>query len=134
MALRIAASLGLIVVRERRVPYFSRTSSAMMRRVASSPTVNLQANDGGRGAEAARVRRRIADEVREKGTCVLTIPEIASRAGVGVTKARMALRDITVVGVRGLGFVRAIHAVHSLETIRTTFERFGQATESRPYR
>lgn len=43
--------------------------------------------------------RIIADEVREKGACVLTIPEIASRAGVGVTKARMALRIAASLGL-----------------------------------
>jgi hypothetical protein len=43
--------------------------------------------------------RIVADEVREKGTCVLTIPEIASRAGVGVTKARMALRIAASLGL-----------------------------------
>lgn len=45
------------------------------------------------------VLRIVADEVAAKGTCVLSIPEIASRAGVGVTKARMALRIAASLGL-----------------------------------
>jgi hypothetical protein len=37
---------------------FSRTSSETIRKAASSPTVNLQAREGGKGPEAARCRRR----------------------------------------------------------------------------
>jgi hypothetical protein len=44
------------------------------------------------------VLRIVADEVRDKGTCTLSIPEIAARAGVGVTKARMTLREASKQG------------------------------------
>jgi hypothetical protein len=45
------------------------------------------------------VLRIVADEVRAKGACVLTIPEIAARAGVGQTKVRMALREAEKLGL-----------------------------------
>ena len=46
---------------------FSRTSSVTIRRAASSPTVNLQATDGGIGPEAARCRRRAMATDRRGG-------------------------------------------------------------------
>jgi hypothetical protein len=43
--------------------------------------------------------RIVADEVRAKGCCSLTLGEIAARAGVGITKARMALRMAALDGL-----------------------------------
>lgn len=45
------------------------------------------------------VLKIVADEVSAKGTCVLSIPEIAARSGVGLTKARMALRIAASLGL-----------------------------------
>lgn len=45
------------------------------------------------------VLKVVADEVASKGACVLSIPEIAARAGVGPTKARMALRIAAGLGL-----------------------------------
>jgi hypothetical protein len=45
------------------------------------------------------VLKLVSDEVRTKGTCVLSIPELAARAGVGATKARMALRIAASLGL-----------------------------------
>lgn len=39
------------------------------------------------------VLRIVSDEVRDTGMCSLSLPEIAARAGVGITKARMAIRE-----------------------------------------
>ena len=41
----------------------------------------------------------VSEEVRTKGACVLSIPELAARAGVGPTKARMALRIAASLGL-----------------------------------
>lgn len=38
------------------------------------------------------VFRIVADEVRQRGTCAITLGEIAARAGVGITTARDAIR------------------------------------------
>lgn len=41
----------------------------------------------------------VSEEVAAKGTCTLTLPELASRAGVGLTKARLALRIAQDLGL-----------------------------------
>jgi hypothetical protein len=45
------------------------------------------------------VLRIVADEVRRWGACGLSIPEISARAGVGQTKARMAIREAERLGL-----------------------------------
>jgi hypothetical protein len=45
------------------------------------------------------VLRIVSDEVRSHGFCNLTVPEIAARAGVGQTKARMALKEAARLGL-----------------------------------
>jgi hypothetical protein len=45
------------------------------------------------------VLRIVANEVREKGSCALSIGEIAARAGVGVTTARDAIRAAALDGL-----------------------------------
>ena len=45
------------------------------------------------------VLRIVADEVRGKGACFLSLQEIASRAGVGLTKTRMAIREASRLGL-----------------------------------
>lgn len=45
------------------------------------------------------VLKVVSDEVTAKGTCILSVPEIAARAGVGLTKARMALRIAASLGL-----------------------------------
>lgn len=41
----------------------------------------------------------VSEEVATKGMCALTLPELAARAGVGLTKARLALRIAQDLGL-----------------------------------
>jgi len=41
----------------------------------------------------------VSEEVAAKGSCSLTLPELAARAGVGLTKARLALRIAQDLGL-----------------------------------
>jgi hypothetical protein len=41
----------------------------------------------------------VSEEVAAKGTCSLSLPELAARAGVGLTKARLALRIAQDLGL-----------------------------------
>jgi hypothetical protein len=43
--------------------------------------------------------RVVADAVRAGGRCELSVPEIAARAGVGITTARNAIRDASRDGL-----------------------------------
>lgn len=45
------------------------------------------------------VLRIVADEVRQRGSCTRSIPEIAARSGVSETKARMALKIAADLGL-----------------------------------
>ena len=45
------------------------------------------------------VLRVIADEVRHRGFCDRSVPEIAARAGTCVTTVRNALREARVLGL-----------------------------------
>jgi hypothetical protein len=77
--------------RRPRVSPDRQASMARRRRLAASgpmpPAIAARFTTG----EIA-VLRIVADEVRSKGDCRLFLGEIAARAGVGMTKARMAIR------------------------------------------
>jgi hypothetical protein len=60
------------------------------RLAASGPMPPMLASRFTTGELAAL--RIVSDEIRERGTCRLTLGEIAARAGIGVTTARNALR------------------------------------------
>jgi predicted transcriptional regulator len=43
--------------------------------------------------------RIVADEVKAHGSCARTLPEIAARAGVGISTARNAIREASRLGI-----------------------------------
>lgn len=75
-----------------------RASLERRRRLAASgpmpPTLACRFTTG----ELAALRI-VADEIRERGTCRLTLGEMAARAGVGITTARNALRGAASYGL-----------------------------------
>lgn len=70
--------------------------------------------------------RIVADEVKTRGSCALTLAEIAARAGVGVTTARNAIR---LAAGDGLVLVveRRRHRAASLPNVVTIISREWQA-------
>lgn len=66
----------------------------------------------------------VTEEVAAKGMCTLTLPELAARAGVGLTKARLALRIAQDLGLLTITERRVPYRPNLPNLIRVTSQEW----------